>query len=180
MSNIKFSEYPFTIRHLSKEEGGGFLIEYPDLPGCMSDGETFEEAIENGKDAMRVWMEAAKEMNRAIPSPGELENQSGKWVQRVPKSIHLRLVNRARDEGVSLNTLVIMMLSESLGHREVTQDCKVIKAKAISNAKGVVYTVKIPNKETLRAMENVDKRKTHKIKCVDELFDHSDSVEKEK
>ncbi len=53
-------------------------------------------------------------MNRPIPTPGALENQSGKWVQRVPKSIHLRLVNRAKEEGVSLNTLVIMMLSESL------------------------------------------------------------------
>lgn len=35
-------DYPFTIRHLSKEDGGGYLIEFPDLPGCMSDGETIE------------------------------------------------------------------------------------------------------------------------------------------
>jgi antitoxin HicB len=40
MNTIKVPEYPFTIRHLSKEEGGGYLIEFPDLPGCMSDGET--------------------------------------------------------------------------------------------------------------------------------------------
>jgi antitoxin HicB len=108
------TEYPFTIRHLTKEDGGGYLIEFPDLPGCMSDGETIEEAIENGKDAIKAWIEAAKEMNRDIPKPGDLEAQSGKWVQRVPKSIHFRLVTRAKDEGVSLNTLVIMMLSESL------------------------------------------------------------------
>lgn len=114
MSNIKISEYPFIIRHLSNEEGGGYLIEFPDLPGCMSDGETIDEAIENGQDAIQAWIEAAKEVNRPIPIPGELESQSGKWVQRVPKSIHLRLVNRAREEGVSLNTLVIAMLSESL------------------------------------------------------------------
>ncbi|MEO8964246.1 MAG: type II toxin-antitoxin system HicB family antitoxin [Gammaproteobacteria bacterium] len=114
MSKIKIPEYPFTIRHLSNEEGGGYLIEFPDLPGCMSDGETMDEAIENGKNAIHAWIESAKEMKRAIPKPGELENQSGKWVQRVPKSIHLRLVNRAREEGVSLNTLVITMLSESL------------------------------------------------------------------
>lgn len=107
--------YPFTIRHLTKEDGGGYLIEFPDLPGCMSDGETIDEAIENGQDAIRAWIEAAKETNNKIPKPGELENQSGKWVQRVPKSIHLRLVNRAKEEGVSLNTLVITMLAESLG-----------------------------------------------------------------
>ncbi len=115
MSHTRTSEYPFIIRHLSNEEGGGYLIEFPDLPGCMSDGDTIEQAINNGQDAVDAWIAAAREMNRHIPKPGELESQSGKWVQRVPKSIHLRLVNRAKEEGVSLNTLVIMMLSESLG-----------------------------------------------------------------
>ena len=43
-------KYPFTIRPLSAEDGGGFLIEYPDLPGCHSDGETPEQAIVNGRD----------------------------------------------------------------------------------------------------------------------------------
>lgn len=57
----KPSEYPFTIRHLTLEEGGGYLIEYPDLPGCMSDGETIEEAIKNGEDAVKCWIGAAKQ-----------------------------------------------------------------------------------------------------------------------
>lgn len=121
MSNLKIPDYPFTIRHLSNEEGGGYLIEFPDLPGCMSDGETIEETIESGKKAIQDWIEAAKEMKRPIPKPGELESQSGKWVQRVPKSIHLRLVNRAKEEGVSLNTLVITMLAESLGGEQSEQ-----------------------------------------------------------
>lgn len=124
------TRYPFNIRELSNEEGGGYLIEFPDLPGCMSDGETIDEAIANGQDAIVAWIEAATEMGKPIPKPGELESQSGKWVQRVPKSIHLRLVNRARDEGVSLNTLVITMLSESLAceplaskrHRTIKRD----------------------------------------------------------
>lgn len=115
MSAIKVPEYPFTIRHLSKEEGGGYVIEFADLPGCMSDGETIEQTIANGKDAIKAWIKAAKEINMPIPKPGILESQSGKWVQRVPKSIHLRLVDRAKQEGVSLNTLVITLLSESLG-----------------------------------------------------------------
>jgi antitoxin HicB len=117
MSDINIADYPFSIRHLAQEDGGGYLIEFPDLPGCMSDGETIDEAIDNGKDAVNAWIETAKEINRPIPNPGELEGQSGKWVQRVPKSIHLRLVNRAREEGVSLNTLVITMLAESLAGR---------------------------------------------------------------
>jgi len=83
-------------------------------PGCMSDGETIEEAIQNGKEAIEAWIETAKEEGRDIPKPGELENQSGKWLQHAPKSIHLRLVQRAKEEGVSLNTLVITLLAESL------------------------------------------------------------------
>jgi antitoxin HicB len=115
MKKEKIFDYPFTIRHLSKDDGGGYLIEFPDLPGCMSDGETIEEAIVNGQDAVACWMDAAKEVGRAIPQPGELEKQSGKWVQRVPKSIHLRLVEKAEAEGVSLNTLVITIIAEALG-----------------------------------------------------------------
>lgn len=49
----KFTDYSFEIKPLAAAEGGGFLITFPDLPGCMSDGETPEEAIENGKDAGR-------------------------------------------------------------------------------------------------------------------------------
>jgi antitoxin HicB len=45
MSKTKFEDFPFDLRPLSKAEGGGWLITWPDLPGCMSDGETPEEAI---------------------------------------------------------------------------------------------------------------------------------------
>jgi predicted RNase H-like HicB family nuclease len=48
--------YRFTIRPLAEDEGGGYLIEFPDLPGCMSDGATIKEAITNGMDAMRGWI----------------------------------------------------------------------------------------------------------------------------
>ena len=78
MSSDKIFDYPFTIRHLSADEGGGYLIEFLDLPGCMSDGETVEEAIENGKDAFQCWILATKESGREIPKPGALENKIGK------------------------------------------------------------------------------------------------------
>lgn len=120
MKHEKTLDYPFTLRHLSKEDGGGYLIEFPDLPGCISDGESIEETIANGRDAIKSWLAAAKEMRRAIPQPGDFEQQSGKWVQRVPKSIHLRLAERANNEGVSLNTLVISIIAEALGQQHLT------------------------------------------------------------
>ena len=62
-------QYSFNISTLPPEEGGGYLIEFPDLPGCISDGETIEEAIANGKDAMFCWIETAKQHGDAIPQP---------------------------------------------------------------------------------------------------------------
>lgn len=116
---MKIQDYPFHIRHLLQEEGGGFLIEFPDLPGCMSDGETIEETIDNGFDAAQCWIEAAKQDKKEIPKPGAA--QSGKWVQRVPKSLHARLIDKAKEEGVSLNTLVVAIIAEGLGKRRRRQ-----------------------------------------------------------
>lgn len=109
--------YPFTIRPLTDEEGGGFLIEFPDLPGCISDGETVEEAITMGKDAVECWIETAKAHGHPIPSPGSSYNNhySGKFVQRIPKTLHRQLVQQAEHEHVSLNTLVLSYIAQGLG-----------------------------------------------------------------
>jgi predicted RNase H-like HicB family nuclease len=61
--------YKIVIEPLSEEDGGGFLATVPDLPGCMSDGETEFEAIQNVHDAIACWIEAADENGRAIPAP---------------------------------------------------------------------------------------------------------------
>lgn len=113
-------KYPFEIRPLSEEEGGGYLISFPDLPGCISDGETIEAAIKNGTDAINSWIGTAKEFNDPIPVPGSSQ-VSGRFVQRIPKSLHARLVARAKQEGVSMNALVTAIIAESLGKREAHQ-----------------------------------------------------------
>lgn len=111
--------YSFELRPLEVDEGGGWLIVFPDLPGCMSDGESPEEAIANGRDAVLCWIEAAKAAGREIPRPGEMP--SGKFVARIPRSLHVRLAARAKQEGVSMNALVSTFLAESLGRRESTE-----------------------------------------------------------
>jgi antitoxin HicB len=66
MSDI---DYPFIVRSLSEDEGGGWLIEFLDLPGCISDGETITETIASGEDAKRCWIVAMREVGRLVLPP---------------------------------------------------------------------------------------------------------------
>ncbi|MBA3810607.1 MAG: type II toxin-antitoxin system HicB family antitoxin [Caulobacteraceae bacterium] len=61
--------YAIIIEALSEGDGGGFLATVPDLPGCMSDGATDIEALENVHDAIEAWIEQATSMWRTIPAP---------------------------------------------------------------------------------------------------------------
>ncbi len=65
-------EYAVIVSPLSEEDGGGFLATVPDLPGCMSDGETPAEAIENVQDAIEEWLDLARKLGRDIPTPSRV------------------------------------------------------------------------------------------------------------
>ena len=108
------NSYPFTIRPLPAADGGGFTVEYRDLPGCISDGETPEDALRHGADAVHAYLLDCAKHRDPVPKPSPA---SGQWRQRVPRSLHSRLVTKAREEGVSLNTLVTAMIAEGLGQR---------------------------------------------------------------
>jgi antitoxin HicB len=61
--------YRVTVRKLAKDEGGGYLADYPDIPGCMSDGDTKEEAFANGREALRDCIEFFRQSGRQGPKP---------------------------------------------------------------------------------------------------------------
>jgi antitoxin HicB len=111
----ELQKYPFAVRPLSKEEGGGFLCEFPDIPGVIGDGTTVEAAIKDGRKALKTALAALKQLRRGLPHPPV---PSGQWRMRAPRSLHRRLAERARAEGVSLNTLVISLIAEGLGRRD--------------------------------------------------------------
>jgi antitoxin HicB len=112
------SQYPFEIRALAEEDGGGYLISFLDFSECISDGETPEEAILNGRDALEETIAALESLNLPVPEPGSGGSYSGKFVQRVPRSLHARLAMRAKQEGVSMNALVTTLLAEGLTRQE--------------------------------------------------------------
>jgi antitoxin HicB len=112
-------DYPIVLEPLSDDDGGGWLATVPDLPGCMSDGETREEAARNVQGAIVSWIEAAGELSRQVPAPGSAR---GEWRQRVPKTLHEKLKRLAEAEGVSLNALVASVLAERVGRAGLGTD----------------------------------------------------------
>jgi antitoxin HicB len=106
--------YRFSVRPLTRAEGGGFLVEYPDIPGCMSDGATVEEAIAHGKEALRDTIAVFGEIGRMPPPPAP---EAAQWRQRLPRTLYAKLTQQAENEGVSINSLVTAMIAEALGAR---------------------------------------------------------------
>lgn len=118
-----FEAYTRIISPLDPEDGGGFLITFPDLPGCMSDGETGKEVLEHGKDAFLSWVSARLDQGKVVPEPkvrpAEVitSEASGRLLARLPKSLHARLIERARKEAVSINTLLLSFVAAGLAQK---------------------------------------------------------------
>lgn len=106
------NHYPLEIFWSAEDEG--FIAEVPDLPGCSAWGATEVDAAREARDAITAWIEAAGNAGREVPVPMTIEptaNYSGKFLVRVPKTLHARLARRAKAEGVSLNQYISHMLS---------------------------------------------------------------------
>ena len=108
---MKFEDYPINIAPIPDSEGGGYMISFPDLPGCIADGDSMDEAIAEARDAFDAWVMAEQEDKGQLPTP---KSYSGQFVQRLPKSLHRQLARRAESEGVSLNQLATTFLAQGL------------------------------------------------------------------
>jgi predicted HicB family RNase H-like nuclease len=104
---------PYTkiIQEIHDESGHYFYGKILELDGCQSTGETLEELNANLKEAMEGYIEVMIENKMEIPEPVKEESLSGKFVIRVPKSLHRRLVVEAEREGVSLNQYAMYKLA---------------------------------------------------------------------
>ncbi len=103
--------YNYIIQPVNDESGLYFYARILELDGCQSTGDTFEEAYENLREAMEGWIEAKLEGGFEVPLPVGYDDFSGKFVVRIPKSLHYRLSVEAEQEGVSLNQYALYKLS---------------------------------------------------------------------
>ena len=104
---------PYRMELLPDPDEGGFVVSFPELPGCLSCGETQEAALANALDAKRVWLEAALEENITISEPDSLRDYSGQFKLRLPKSLHRSLAENSKREGVSMNQYCVYLLSRN-------------------------------------------------------------------
>ena len=114
-----YLKLPYTIEVIRDESDGytGWFAKVEELPGCMTQADTFDELGEMIEDAKRAWIESALEDGVEIPLPRKVEDFSGKFVVRLPKSLHKQLVDTANQEGVSLNTYVNVALGQAVGRQ---------------------------------------------------------------
>jgi len=109
--------YQVVLTPLSEEDGGGWLATIPELKGCMSDGETQQEALNNLQDAKIAWIKTAIKRNQVIPLPSSHEDEeySGKFTLRLPSFLHRELSLAAKKDNMSLNSYLLSLISLNFG-----------------------------------------------------------------
>ena len=110
-----YMELPYTylIQPITDESGSYFFGQVFEFDGCQSNGDTPDEVYQNLIEAMEGWLEVKLEHGDAIPEPAasDIGSYSGKFVVRLPKSLHRRLAVEAQREGISLNQYALYKLS---------------------------------------------------------------------
>jgi antitoxin HicB len=109
----------YSVRIYPEPDGNGYTAEIPELPGCITCADTLEELWPMVQDAKRTWIEGSLEAGLAIPEPliPPADEPSGRLVMHLPRSLHRKLSEQARHEGVSLNQFVAVALAETVGAR---------------------------------------------------------------
>ena len=110
-----YAALPYEIKITPSPEGG-YVATIPDLPGCITQGETRLEVLEMIEDAKICWLEAALDLGEPIDEP-DWDLYNGRLNLRIPKSLHRKLAESAKREGVKLNQLAIYLMANGIGEQ---------------------------------------------------------------
>lgn len=102
-------------RHLTPDEGGGYVASIQEFPGCIAEGDTAEEAIHNLNKAAESWVEVALANGYEIRDPVNFLGHSGKVALRIPRGLHKQIAELAEMEECSVNNLLVTAISEYVG-----------------------------------------------------------------
>ena len=104
------------------DEDKAYVATCPEFPGLSGVAATAEAALRALQEARVMAIETLVEEHQALPPPKLLVSHSGQVRLRMPKSLHAELVAAAEREGVSFNTLAVMLLSLGVGRRQPPAD----------------------------------------------------------
>lgn len=113
----EYLSLPYTVEIYRDASDGEitYIARVVELPGCFTQADSFDELEVMVLDAMQAWIESALEDGAPIPEPRTNDQYSGKFVVRLPRSLHRQLVTTAEREGVSLNAFVSTTLAQAVG-----------------------------------------------------------------
>ena len=103
----------YRMEIVEDKDEGGFVVSYPDLPGCITCGETVESAVSNALDAKKACLGSALEAGLEFHDPDSLEEYSGQFKLRIPRSLHRSLAEHSKREGISMNRYCVYLLSRN-------------------------------------------------------------------
>lgn len=109
----EYMNMAYRMEIVEDKDEGGYVVSFPELPGCLTCGDTLESAVNNAQDAKREWLIAAMEEGVDIQEPGSLEEYSGQFKLRIPRSLHKSLAEHSKREGISMNQYCLYLLSRN-------------------------------------------------------------------
>lgn len=151
-------EYPYTV----VPDDGSFFVRYPDLPGCMTQVDDAADIPAMAQEIKELWLETALEDLQTIPEPITVE-YSGKFVVRLPKSLHQSLAYQAGQEGMSLNGYVVQLLGERSSTnamlKHVSDQIAEMREEMMAVTSASTYSVEITSPQ-----DELSARRSNKLK----------------
>lgn len=110
------------IRRLLPDETGGYVSSIQEFPGCIAEGDTADDAINNLNNAAASWVEAALSSGYEIRDPVSYMGYSGKIALRIPRGLHKQVAELAELEESSINQLLTTAISQYMGSKRVFRE----------------------------------------------------------
>jgi len=109
----EYMRLPYRMEIVPDTAENGYVVRFPELPGCLTCGNTLEDAVRNAEDCKRAWLSAALDDGIDIPEPFNEEAYSGQFKLRIPRSLHKSLAEHSKAEGISMNQYCLYLLAKN-------------------------------------------------------------------
>ncbi len=108
-------EAPYARVVIPDVETGTFAARVLEFPGCVAQGDSAAEAYENLEGAAKDWLIAALDLGQTIPEPAENQAYRGRFLLRLPRSLHRQAAEAAARDDTSLNQFIVAALAGKIG-----------------------------------------------------------------